>query len=108
MALRGQPQIQLHLALQLPAADDSPRELLSALKRLGKLMGQDRGRGIPRPIGKLLYFAAISAALVRGERISELHQRQVKQGLSWAAGLSWIDSETSQLIRRALAAADSD
>ena len=84
-------------------ATDTPRPVLMALKSLGKAMNQDRTRGIPHDIGKLLYFAAIAAALARGERISELNQPTLKQGLTFAVEQTWLDPSTLQLLRNALA-----
>ena len=83
--------------------DPDPQvEVLSAIKDFGKWLGQDRTSGLPRQIGKVLYFSAIAAAeLRRGRRITDLADEPLRKGLRWGRKLPWVDPEIGELLRSA-------
>lgn len=82
--------------------DSPPLELLKAVQRFGKSVGEWQ-RSFPGEIAGALYYAAIAVALVNhGARISMLTSEALADGLKWAASLGWMDRHTRDVTRVAL------
>ena len=61
-----------------------PVELLTLTKQFAKAMVEHPESPLPREVGRLLYFASITVALIRcGQRISDLDNASLKAGLRW-------------------------
>jgi hypothetical protein len=79
-----------------------PLELLRLTKDFAKANMDHAESMLPRQVAAALYYASIAAALVRLDtRISQLKDAELREGLLWAQGESWIDSETKQLLDQA-------
>lgn len=103
--LRG--SIECALRLTKPFAEvlhdpETPSELLEAIKQTGKSIATQSEVGVPREVGKMLYFLAIAAAELKGRSISQLSKEQLHEGLTWAAGVNWIDNQWRQWIAAGL------
>ena len=82
---------------------DPPREGLMAIKRFAKTQGQSPD-GLPLEIAGLLYVAAISAARLRCESISEMSDQTLADRIHWALSQAYLDEELRGLFEETLAA----
>ena len=95
------PLLSLSQLLHLP---HPPAELLRLVKRFAKMCRSDKENPLPGEIVMLLYYAAIALAQTRSDhRISELPAAALHRGLRWVSGQTWVDEQTRQLLREALA-----
>jgi hypothetical protein len=79
-----------------------PLELLRLTKDFAKANMDQAESTLPAQVAAALYYASIAAALARLDiRISQLKDAELREGLLWARGESWIDSETKQLLDQA-------
>jgi hypothetical protein len=59
------------------------------------------GRGLPRRVARVLYYASVLAALLHwGERISRLSDAKLLSGLDWAIEQPWLDTSLRDLFRK--------
>ena len=80
-----------------------PIELLELVKDFAKANFDHPESGLPTEIASVLYYASISAALVRlDHRISKLPDNELAPGLRWAGQQPWLDENTKSLFRAAL------
>jgi hypothetical protein len=80
-----------------------PVELLSLTKDFAKANMDHPESSLPKEVAAVLYYASISAALVRrGERISQLKDAELERGLRWAKDQPWVDKQIQQLLVHAL------
>ncbi|HEX3718876.1 MAG TPA: hypothetical protein VH595_12985 [Verrucomicrobiae bacterium] len=80
-----------------------PVELLSLTKDFAKANMDHPESSLPKEVAAVLYYASISAALVRrGERISQLKDAELERGLRWAKDQPWVDKQIQQLLVQAL------
>jgi hypothetical protein len=80
-----------------------PLELLRLIKRFAKTCRSDRYNSLPAELVMLLYYASISAALVRlGQPISDLPPASLRRGMTWLSDQSWVEEEVKSLLRDGL------
>jgi hypothetical protein len=80
-----------------------PIELLELVKDFAKANLDHPESGLPTEIASVLYYASISAALVRlDRRISKLPDAELAPGLRWAGQQPWLDDNTKSLFAAAL------
>ena len=69
-----------------------PVTLLQVTKQFAKAMVCSPESPVPAEIGRVLYLAAILAALLRcGQRITELDTAALREGIDWALVQPWLD-----------------
>ena len=78
-------------------------ELLRLAKDFAKA-NMDHPDGIlPKEVAAVLYYASISAALLRlDERISQLKDADLERGLRWAKDQPWVNKQIQQLLADAI------
>ncbi len=77
-----------------------PVELLRMTKDFAKAAIECPDSPLPAEIGRFLYFGSIILARVRcGERVSELDDTAICQGLDWVLAQAWIDESTKGIFR---------
>lgn len=80
-----------------------PVVVLQIVKDFAKRAIADKEGPLPEEIGATLYYASISAAMLRhGQRISGLDDATLRIGLDWALGQSWMDKSLISLFRELL------
>ncbi len=80
-----------------------PVELLTLTKQFAKAMVEHPESPLPREVGRLLYFASITVALIRcGQRISGLDNASLKAGLRWCLEQNWVDERTRALLKEGI------
>ena len=80
-----------------------PIELLEITKRYAKACRQDLDSPIPEEIAVVLYFASVAAALVRcHQRITNLDDTSLTQGIERVLALPWLDSALRNLLEQTL------
>jgi hypothetical protein len=80
-----------------------PVELLTLTKEFAKTNMDHPDSSLPKEVAAVLYYASISAALVRLEhRISQLTDADLERGLKWAREQRWVDPQIQQLLAQAL------
>jgi len=80
-----------------------PIELLTLTKEFAKGNMDQPDSSLPNDVAAVLYYASIAAALVRlDRRISQLGDAELKRGLEWAKGKSWVEAPMRQLLEEAL------
>jgi hypothetical protein len=76
----------------ISAASPPPLWLLEETKQFAKA-NLSQTEGPLKQVATLLYYVAIAGALVRhGQRITDLNDDQLKQGLDWAQAQPWATS----------------
>jgi hypothetical protein len=76
-----------------------PVELLRLTKEFAKSSDMRPASPLPSAVATLLYYAAVVAARIRcGERISQLTDDDLRQGVNWALEQAWIDSVMRKLF----------
>jgi hypothetical protein len=76
-------------------------ELLTQLKDFARA-GREHDTLLPKEVATLLYFAAISLALVRRQqRITSLSDEQLRVGIEWGLSQSWVTDSVRQILRQA-------
>ena len=94
------PQITLG---QLLSHETPPLELLKLVKRFAKMCRRDPEKPLPSEIVMLLYYASITAAMVRlNEPISDLAPASVGRGLRWLSAQAWLTDEIRPLVHEGL------
>jgi hypothetical protein len=104
---------QLHIALpplsprltlgEVFKLQDPPLQLLKLVKRFAKICRNTRENPLPSDLVMLLYYASISAALVRlDERITELPAPPLRRGITWLLAQAWLDADTRVLLQEGL------
>ena len=76
------------------------RELLASTKDYAKA-NLAACRGSITDLWRVLYYAAIAAALCVGQRITSLKDADLRLGFAWATQRPWLDDQTLALLRRA-------
>ena len=80
-----------------------PLDVLRCAKESAKSADTRKNDPLPQPVAVALYLSMIAAALVRcGQRITEMNDREFRQGLAWLMRQSWIDESIRELAKRAL------
>ena len=80
-----------------------PIELLRLAKDFAKANMDHPDGSLPREVAAVLYYASISAALLRlDERISQLKDAELERGLRWAKDQTWVNQQIQQLLGAAL------
>lgn len=83
--------------------EQPPIQLLELVKDFAKANIDHPESGLPREIAMVLYYTSIAAALARlGKRISQLPDADLRRGLRWTMGQSWLDEKTKALLAAAL------
>ena len=94
------PIVSLGDLLDAHAPDPS---LLDLIKRFARVQRNDPNSPLPRDIAAVVYYLCIAVASVRaGQEITTLAPDDLRRGLSWAAGLSWIGPEVALPLREKL------
>jgi len=84
-------------------SSEQRQELLRLIKRFAKTCRSDRYNSLPAELVMLLYYASISAALVRlGQPISDLPPASLRRGMTWLSDQSWVEEEVKSLLRDGL------
>lgn len=87
--------------LQHPAP---PVRALELAKDFAKTCSASPHGAIPQPVARVLYYACIAAALLRGERgITKLPDEELARGLAWVLAQPWLTEATRALVEKALA-----
>jgi hypothetical protein len=88
---------------ELLAAKNPSLDVLRVVKDFAKQSISRKDGALPEEIGAVLYYASISAALLRcgGERISGLDSQTLGEGLAWALGQQWLDKSLRELFDEA-------
>lgn len=74
-------------------------ELLRLTKDFAKSNMDNAESCLPSEIAAVLYYLAITSALVRLHvRISKLPDADLQRGLAWAKGQDWVDERTRELL----------
>jgi hypothetical protein len=78
--------------------------VLQTVKDFSKSAIADKNGSLPEELGAVLYYAAISCAIVRcgGQRISGLNDETLKIGLTWATAQPWMDGSLRSLFQELL------
>jgi len=86
-----------------------PLELLQLTKQFAKASRNHPDSPLPPEVATVLYFVSISVAMTRcGERISNLDDETLRNGLKWAVGQPWLDDSTRSLIEEGLRRLDTE
>jgi|SRR5579862_1517660 len=79
-------------------------DLFMSAKEFAKRERSNSSSLLPKPVATVLYFAIIAAAIEQhGKRITELGDKELKDGLRWSEAQPWLDQKTSRLLRACLA-----
>lgn len=79
-----------------------PVELLQMTKDFAKACSLHPDSPLPQEIAKLLYFAAIAAAMVKCDlRITALGPVELQASINWLCGRDWVDDRMKDLLRQA-------
>jgi hypothetical protein len=80
-----------------------PIELLTLTKDFAKGNMDHPDSSLPNEVAAVLYYVSIAAALVRlGRRITQLRDPELKRGLEWAKGNTWVEPRLQLLLGEAL------
>ena len=80
-----------------------PIELLTLSKDFAKGNMEQPDSSLPNEVAAVLYYLSIAAALVRlGRRITQLGDPELKRGLEWAKGKTWVEAPLQKLLDEAL------
>jgi hypothetical protein len=80
-----------------------PVELLRLSKDFAKANMDHPDGSLPKEVAAVLYYASISAALLRlDERISQLKDAELERGLRWARDQHWVNKQIQQLLAEAI------
>lgn len=80
-----------------------PVDLLVLVKEFAKSAREDPNSGLPAEVAGYLYFAAVAAAMVRcGQRITDLADAQVRDGLQWVLAQGWVGEDNKSVVREGL------
>ena len=80
-----------------------PIELLILTKQFAKANINHPDSSLPREVAKVMYYGSIAVALVRcAQRITELDDCSLRQGVEWAIAQTWIDEPTRAVLREGL------
>ena len=76
-----------------------PVDLLELTKQFAKAHIDRSDSALPREIALVLYYGSIAVALLRcGQRITELDDSSLCNGIKWAIGQPWVDESTRGLF----------
>lgn len=82
--------------------DHPPVPVLRMVRQFAKLLSQKR-TCYPHDVAMVLYYAAIAAAHARaGATITRLPDDEVRKGLQWCRGRTWLDASLRTLFAEAL------
>ncbi len=80
-----------------------PLAMLIQLKDFAKSNLERHDPSIPSNVAKVLYCAAIAAALVKcHERITQLSPQELQNTLAWASAQPWLESRLRRLLNAAI------
>ena len=80
-----------------------PLALLKVMKEFAKANRDNPEGSLPTEIATVIYLAAIVVALTRcGQRITELDDNALREGVDWVVAQPWVDESTRSLFRNAL------
>jgi hypothetical protein len=86
----------------LMAHPHPPIELLQLTKDFAKSQRYSQGGAFPVEIASALYYAAIVLARLRlGQRITEMGDDRLRQGVQWSLQQPWLDATTKSLFAEA-------
>lgn len=95
----GQHGSSLHDLLAQP---EPTRELIELVKDFAKGCLHGAESPLPAAVAGVLYYLAIAVGVTRlGERISRLGDAEIRRGLEWALGQSWVDTESRTMLAQA-------
>jgi hypothetical protein len=97
-SLDGAAAVTLGALLHDPLA---PADRLQALKRLAKVRRAQPPPGMPADLWRVIYFAAIAAAIRAGHGISELSPDELASGFRWALSRSWLEPSLRPIFEQA-------
>jgi hypothetical protein len=82
--------------------DQQPRlDLLVGTKDFAIRQLRLGGRGLPRGVARVLYYASVlSALLCHGQRISRISDEKLRSGLEWAVEQRWLHPSLHELFRK--------
>jgi len=79
-----------------------PVAMLRLIKDYAKVAGTGPHARLPGAVATVLYFLAISAALVKCQtRITRLSDEALRKGLEWCLSQPWVDDESRKLWQEA-------
>lgn len=82
-----------------------PHPALAALEQIKNSAKATRAAPnspLPEPVVSLIYFASISAAMVRcSKRISSLESGILQEGIRWSLGRRWLDPDLRRVLEEA-------
>ncbi len=77
-----------------------PIELLILTKDFAKASRNHPDSALPHEIAMVLYFLSIVVALIRcKQRITQLNDNSLHQGVQWAISQEWLDKKTQNLFK---------
>lgn len=95
-------QLLLRSFSELLLHEQPPLELLIRMKDFAKRQDIHPDSALPKDVCGVLYFAAISAALVRHQRcITSLDRASLRRGFQWGASREWVPEPIRALLRTA-------
>ncbi len=84
-----------------------PLALLVLVKEFAKQLLKRRETVVPRPLASVLYFTAIAAAQApKSEKVTDLDEEGVRQGISWALNQAWVGEPCRGILEKGLRAMD--
>jgi len=82
---------------------DPPTQLLWVVKDFAKANCCHPASALPNDIATLLYYASIVAARLHARQtISQLTDEELRAGVTWVLGQTWVDERTQGLFLEAL------
>jgi hypothetical protein len=87
---------------ELLAHPDPPIELLIKLKDFAKANAAHPDSALPADVSKVLYYLAISVALLRcRRRITSMSDTDLAASLKWATDLPWLEPRERSILEEA-------
>ena len=84
-----------------------PAALLMLVKDFAKRLLKRREMLLPRPLGSVRLFTAIAAARAQGlEKVTDLDEEGVRQGMSWALNQAWVGEPCRGILEKGWRAMD--
>ena len=81
---------------------DPPLGLIHQVKSFSKFVHDHPDQLLPKPVASMMYYAALSAGLVKHhQRLTTLDDAALQKGIRWALDQPWIDPNLQPLFEQA-------